>query len=212
MKRLVLPLLAALALPTAVNEVKSSSNFPFQCKAVENPIPINKLSDVKGKTEYLLTQPSKKAEKYINQKWYQLSGEVSYEGIDYSTRVYVHCLSSNKKYAFVRVTEPSHVSHRKGWVRTKVLTASLTAEASDFNKDEYVVILDTRDTYLSQKVEFVINKAPLCGSGTVKGVRGKGTLKVFNPNKTMQVEIFPCLNNIQVKLPDGRALHLRKSI
>ena len=212
MKGLLLPLLAALALPLTSIEVKSSSNLPTQCKAVENPIPINKLSDVKGKTEYLLTQPSKKAEKYINQKWYQLSGEISYEGIDYSTRVYVHCLSPNKKYAFVRVTEPSHVNHRKGWVRAKVLTASLTSETSDFNKDEYVVILDTRDTYLSKKVELVINKAPSCGLGTVRGVRGKGTLKVFNPNKTMQVEIFPCLDNIQVKLPDGRALHLRKSI
>ena len=214
MRTKFLSLLITLAsVSTFGSEVKSSSRLPSQCKAIDNPIPINKLSDVKAKkTEYLLTQPSKKAEKYINQKWYQISGEVSYEGIDYSTRVYVHCLTANKKYAFVRVTEPSYVNHRKGWVKAKVLTASLIAEASDSNKNDYVVILDTRKTYETKKVELVINKAPSCGVGKKMGERGIGTLKVFKPKKTMQVEIFPCLDNVQVKLPDGRALHLRKSI
>ena len=215
MKRLLLPLLTALALPLTSIEVKSSSNLPTQCKAVENPIPINKLSDVKGKTEYLLTQPSKKAEKYINQKWYQISGEVSYEGIDYSTRVYVHCLTSDKKYAFVRVTEPSYVNHRKGWVQAKVLTTSLNpsnGNVSQDNKNKYVVTFDTRKKYQGQTVEFIKTKAEFCGSGQVRGIRGKGTLKVFNPDKTMQVEVFPCVDETQIKLPDGRALHLRKAI
>ena len=40
----------------------------------------------------------------------------------------------------------------------------------------------------------------------------EGTLKVFNPNKTMQVEVFPCVKETEIKLPDGRALHLRKAI
>ena len=199
------------------NEVKSSSNLPAQCKAVDNAIAINKLSDVKQtkKTEYLLTQPSKKAEKYINQKWYQISGEVSYEGIDYSTRVYVHCLTSDKKYAFVRVTEPSYVNHRKGWVQSKVLTSSLTpsnGNVSQDNKNKYVVTFDTRKKYQGQTVEFIKTKAEFCGSGQVRGIRGKGTLKVFNPDKTMQVEVFPCVDETQIKLPDGRALHLRKAI
>ena len=36
--------------------------------------------------------------------------------------------------------------------------------------------------------------------------------EVFNPDKTMQVEVFPCVDETQIKLPDGRALHLRKAI
>ena len=43
-------------------------------------------------------------------------------------------------------------------------------------------------------------------------ISGKGTLKVFNPDKTMQVEVFPCVKETEIKLPDGRALHLRKAI
>ena len=199
------------------NEVKSSSNLNAQCKAVDNAIAINKLSDVKKtkNTEYLLTKPTKSGEKQLNMKYYNLTGNKSYEGIDYSTRVYVHCLTSDKKYAFVRVTEPSYVNHRKGWVKAKVLTASLTpsnGNVSEDNKNKYVVTFDTRKKYQGQTVEFIKTKAEFCGSGQVRGIRGKGTLKVFNPDKTMQVEVFPCVDETQIKLPDGRALHLRKAI
>ena len=199
------------------SEVKSSTNLPTQCKAAKNPIAINKLSDVKQtkKEEYLLTQPSKSGEKQLNMKYYNLTGNKSYESIDYSTRVYVHCLTSDKKYAFVRVTEPDWLTHRKGWVKAKSLTASLTPNnpnASEDNKNKYVVTYDTRSKYQGQTVEFIKTKAAFCGSGQVRGIRGKGTLKVFNPDKTMQVEVFPCVKETEIKLPDGRALHLRKAI
>jgi len=199
------------------NEVKSSSKLPTQCKAVENPIAINKLSDVKQtkKEEYLLTQPSKSGEKTLNIKYFNATGNISYESIDYSTRVYVHCLTSDKKYAFVRVTEPHWLTHRKGWVKAKSLTVSLTPSnpnASEDNKNKYKVTYDTRSKFQGQTVEFIKTKAAFCGSGQVRGIRGKGTLKVFNPDKTMQVEVFPCVKETEIKLPDGRALHLRKAI
>ena len=199
------------------NEAKSSTNLPAQCKAAKNPIALNKLSDVKKtkKEEYLLTQPSKSGEKQLNMKYYNLTGNKSYESIDVSTRVYVHCLTSDKKYAFVRVTEPHWLTHRKGWVKAKSLTASLTPSnpnASEDNKNKYVVTYDTRSKYQGQTVEFIKTKAAFCGSGQVRGIRGKGTLKVFNPDKTMQVEVFPCVKETEIKLPDGRALHLRKAI
>ena len=71
---------------------------------------------------------------------------------------------------------------------------------------------DSRSTYETQTVEFVNTKAAFCGSGAVRGVRGKGTLKVFNPDKTMTVELIPCTDEITVKLPDGRVLYLREAI
>ena len=199
------------------NEVKSSSKLPTQCKAVENPIAINKLSDVKEtkKEEYLLTQPSKTGEKTLNIKYFNATGNISYESIDYSTRVYVHCLTSDKKYAFVRVTEPHWLTHRKGWVKAKSLTASLTPSnpnAVEDNKNKFVVTYDTRSKYQGQTVEFIKTKAAFCGSGQVRGIRGKGILKVFNPDKTMGVEVFPCVKETEIKLPDGRVLHLRKAI
>ncbi len=215
MSKIILFIITLVSFSTFGNEVKSSSKLPTQCKAAKNAIAINKLSDVKGSEHYLLSQPSKSGEKFINQRWYKSSGNISYWSIDYSTRVYVHCLSSNKKYAFVRIVEPDWLTNRKGWVKAKSLTTSLTpssANASEDNKDKYVVTFDTRNTYQSQTVEFVKTKAAFCGSGQVRGIRGKGTLKVFNPDKTMQVEVFPCSDDIQVKMPDGRVLHLRKAI
>ena len=199
------------------SEVKSSSKLPTQCKAAEDAIAINKLSDVKKtkKEEYLLTQPSRSGEKTLNMKYFNATGNKSYESIDVSTRVYVHCLTSDRKYAFVRVTEPDWLTHRKGWVKAKSLTASLTpssANASEDNKNKYVVTYDTRSKYQGQTVEFIKTKAAFCGSGQVRGIRGKGTLKVFNPNRTFQVEVFPCVKETEIKLPDGRALHLRKAI
>ncbi len=199
------------------SEVKSSTNLPAQCKAVKNPITLNKLSDVKEtkKEEYLLTKPSKSGEKQLNMKYYNVTGRKSYEGIDISTRVYVHCLTSDKKYAFVRVTEPHWLTHRKGWVKAKSLTVSLTPSnpnASEDNKNKYKVTYDTRSKFQGQTVEFIKTKAAFCGSGQVRGIRGKGTLKVFNPDKTMQVVVFPCVKETEIKLPDGRVLHLRKAI
>ncbi len=99
---------------------------------------------------YLLTQPSKSAEKFINQRWYKSSGNISYWSIDYSTRVNVHCLTPNKKYAFVKIVEPDWLTNRKGWVNANSLTASLTASnanASEDNKNKYVVTSDTRSKY-----------------------------------------------------------------
>ena len=164
---------------------------------------------------YLLTQPSKSAEKFINQRWYKSSGNISYWSIDYSTRVYVHCLTPNKKYAFVKIVEPDWLTNRKGWVNANSLTASLTASnanASEDNKNKYVVTYDTRSKYQGQTVEFIKTKAAFCGSGQVRGIKSKGTLKVFNPDRTMQVEVFPCVKQTEIKLHDGKALHLRKSI
>ena len=218
MKTKFFSLVLALASFTVFgNEVKSSSNLPTQCKAIDNAIVIDKLSDVKNtkKTEYLLTQPSKSADKFINQRWYKSSGNISYWSIDYSTRVYVHCLTPDKKYAFVGIVEPDWLTNRKGWVNAKALTASLTpgnGNVSEDNKNKYVVTFDTRNKYQGQTVEFIKTKAAFCGSGQIRGIRGKGTLKVFNPDKTMQVEVFPCVDETQIKLPDGRALHLRKAI
>ena len=119
------------------------------------------------------------------------------------------------KYFKNKCVNASYINHRKGWVKAKSLTTSLIPSdlnASKDNKDKYVVTFDTRKTYQSQTVEFIKTKAAFCGSGTVRGIRGKGTLKVFNPDKTMQVEVFPCVDETQIKLPDGRALHLRKAI
>ena len=215
MSKIILFIITLVSFSTFGNEVKSSSKLPTQCKATKNAIAINKLSDVKGSEHYLLSQPSKSGEKFINQKWYKSSGNISYWSIDYSTRVYVYCLTPNKKYAFVRIVEPDWLTNRKGWVKANSLTASLTpsnANVSEDNKDKYVVTFDTRNTYQSQTVEFIKTKAAFCGSGQVRGIRGKGTLKVFNPDKTMQVEVFPCSDDIQVKMPDGRVLHLRKAI
>ena len=198
------------------NEVKSSSKLPAQCKATDNAISINKLSDVKGENEYyLLTKPSKSGEKILNQKYYDATGRVGYQQIDYSTRVYVHCLTPNKEYAFVKIVDPSWLTHHKGWVKSNSLTASLVASRADVtedNKNKYVVTFDTRNKYQGQTVEFIKTKAAFCGSAAIRGIRGKGTLKVFNPDKTMQVEVFPCVKETEIKLPDGRALHLRKAI
>ena len=209
-------LLTLASFSTFGNEVKSSSKLPAQCKAAEDVITINKLSDVKGEKEYyLLTQPSRSGDKILNQKYYNATGRKGYQQIDYSTRVYVHCATSNKKYAFVRIVNPDWLTHHKGWVKAKSLTASLTpssANASEDNKNKYVVTYDTRSKYQGQTVEFIKTKAAFCGSGAIRGIRGKGTLKVFNPNKTMQVEVFPCVKETEIKLPDGRALHLRKAI
>ena len=94
----------------------------------------------------------------------------------------------------------------------KCFLTTIDSNGSKDNKNKYVVIFDTRKTYQSQTVEFVKTKAAFCGSDQVRGIRGKGTLKVFNPDKTMQVEVFPCVDETQIKLPDGRALHLRKAI
>ena len=215
MSKFLLFIITLASFSTFGNEVKSSSKLPTQCKAAENAIAINKLSDVKGSEHYLLTQPSKSAEKFINQRWYKSSGNISYWSIDYSTRVYVHCLTPNKKYAFVKIVEPDWLTNRKGWVNANSLTASLTASnanASEDNKNKYVVTSDTRSKYQGQTVEFIKTKAAFCGSGQVRGIKSKGTLKVFNPDRTMQVEVFPCVKQTEIKLPDGKALHLRKSI
>ena len=215
MSKFLLFIITLASFSTFGNDAKSNSSFAPQCKAVENTIAINKLSDVKGSEHYLLSKPSKSGEKQLNMKYYNLTGNKSYETIDYSTRVYVHCITSDKKYAFVRVTEPEYINYRKGWVNANSLTTSLTtidSNGSKDNKNKYVVTFDTRKTYQSQTVEFVKTKAAFCGSGQVRGIRGKGTLKVFNPDKTMQVEVFPCVDETQIKLPDGRALHLRKAI
>ena len=56
------------------------------------------------------------------------------------------------------------------------------------------VLSDSAEKKISAKtVEFIKTKAAFCGTGQVRGIRGKGTLKVFNPDKTMQVEVFPCV-------------------
>ena len=215
MSKFLLFIITLASFFTLGNEVKSSSRLTPECKAVDDAIAINKLSDVQGSEHYLLDKPSKSGEKFINQRWYKNSGNISYWSIDYSTRVYVHCVTSDKKYAFVGIVKPDWLTNRKGWVKANSLTTSLTtsdSNASKDNKNKYVVTFDTRKTYQSQTVEFVKTKAAFCGSGQVRGIRGKGTLKVFNPDKTMQVEVFPCVDETQIKLPDGRALHLRKAI
>ena len=204
---------------TLGNEVKSSnrSKLSKECKAIKDDvIAINKLSDIKGDAHFLLEEPSRSGEKIINQKYLKVSGNISYESVDYSTRVHVDCLAPKSNYAFVRVVKPEWLTHWKGWVKADVLTASLSSNSSDTaqseNKDRYVVTYDTRKTYETQTVEFVKTKAAFCGSGAVRGVRGKGTLKVFNPDKTMTVELIPCTDEITVKLPDGRVLYLREAI
>ena len=199
-------------------EVKSSSSkLSFECKAIkDNVIPINKLSDIKGDGHLLLDEPSRSGKKQINQKFLKVTGNISYISVDNSTRVHVDCLVPKSNYVHVRVVKPEWLTSRKGWVKADVLTASLSLNSSDTtqekNKDRYVVTYDTRKTYESQTVEFVKTKAAFCGSGAVRGIRGKGTLKVFNPDKTMTVELFPCSDEIQVKLPDGRVLYLREAI
>lgn len=215
MSKFLLFIITLASFFTLENEVKSSSRLTPECKAVEDAIAINKLSDVTGSEHYLLDKPSKSGEKFINQRWYKNSGNISYWSIDYSTRVYVHCVTSDKKYAFVGIVEPDWLTNRKGWVKANSLTTSLItsdSNASKDNKNKYVVTFDTRKTYQSQTVEFVKTKAAFCGSGQVRGIRGKGTLKVFNPDKTMQVEVFPCVDETNIKLPDGRVLYLRKAL
>ena len=94
---------------TLGNEVKSSnrSKLSKECKAIKDDvIAINKLSDINGDGHFLLEEPSRSGKKIINQKYLKVSGNISYESVDYSTRVHVDCLAPKSNYAFVRVVNP----------------------------------------------------------------------------------------------------------
>lgn len=178
---------------------------------------IEKESDITGSEHYLLARPASGAEKKINNKATSALGETQYLSVDNSTRVFVECLLPSSNYAYVRVVNPDYLQEHRGWVTASALTANLSndAPATSSASNQYLVTSDTRDTYQEQKVEFEVLSPAKCGGNGVVGVRGEGTLKIFNPPQTMQVIIFPdCgeTDETMVKLPDGRVLYLRKVI
>ena len=143
-------------------------------------------------------------------------GETMYVSIDYSTRVFVECYLPSTKFAYVRVQEPSYLREHRGWVPSSVLSLNLgsTQKASKSKSKSHIVVYDTRDKYQEAPVDFIQTSSAVCGSGGRRGVRGAGVVKFFSPPETLPVEIIPCAEGglTYVKLPDGRVLHLRKSI
>lgn len=216
---LLLPLLAACA-PPAPSDAERLSLLSAECQseASSGAVPVEKSSDVSGSGHFLLDTPSESGRKKVNQKATRILGETHYVSIDYSTRVFVECFIPGKDYAYVRVEQPSHLIEHRGWVPSSVLTIRLSSSSQSTSnnktKDSYVVVGDTRGKYEEQSVQFTQKTPAICGTAGRRGVRGSGTLKVFTPPETMQVEVFPCSDEdlIHIKLPDGRVLDLRKSI
>ena len=203
--------------PPSIDDRFASLSAECQSERASGAQLIEKESDVTGSEHYLLARPEASAERKINNTATNALGETHYVSIDNSTRVFVECLLPSTNYAYVRVVSPDYLQEHRGWVDASALTANLKndAPATSSAPNQYLVTSDTRDTYQEQKVEFEVVSPAKCGGNGVMGVRGEGTLKIFNPPQTMQVVIFPdCgeTDETMVKLPDGRVLYLRKAI
>ena len=203
--------------PPSIDERFASLSAECQSERGAGAQLIEKDSDVTGSEHYLLVKQEAGADRKINNKATNALGETHYLSIDRSTRVFVECLLPTTNYAYVRVTNPDYLDEHRGWVSANALTANLKndAPAASSASNQYLVTSDTRDTYQEQKVEFDTLSPAKCGGNGVAGVRGEGTLKIFNPPQTMQVVIFPdCgeTDETMVKLPDGRVLYLRKAL
>jgi len=203
--------------PPSIDERFAALSAECQSERASGAQLIEKESDVKGVEHYLLAGPESVAEKKINNKATSALGETHYLSIDNSTRVFVECLLPSTNYAYVRVVNPDFLQEHRGWVNASALTANLKndAPATSSAPNQYLVTSDTRDTYQEQKVEFEVLSPAQCGGNGVAGVRGEGTLKIFNPPQPMQVVIFPdCgeTDETMIKLPDGRVLYLRKAL
>ena len=203
--------------PPSIDERFSTLSAECQSERNSGAQLVEKQSDVTGSEHYLLARPEAGAERKINNKATSVIGETTYLSIDNSTRVFVECLLPSNNYAYVRVVNPDYLQEHRGWVNASSLTANLKndAPATSSASNQYFVTNDTRDTYQEQKVEFEVISPAKCGVNGLAGVRGEGTLKIFNPPQTMQVIIFPdCgeTDETMVKLPDGRVLYIRKGI
>jgi len=203
--------------PPSIDDRFASLSAECQSERASGAQLIEKESDVTGSEHYLLAKPAASAERKINNTATNALGETHYVSIDNSTRVFVECLLPSTNYAYVRVVNPDYLQEHRGWVDASALTANLKndAPATSSAPNQYLVTSDTRDTYQEQKVEFEVVSPAKCGGNGVMGVRGEGTLKIFNPPQTMQVVIFPdCgeTDETMIKLPDGRVLYLRKAI
>lgn len=201
----------------SIDERFAALSAECQSERASGAQPVEKESDVTGSEHYLLARPEASAERKVNNKATNALGETHYLSIDNSTRVFVECLLPSTNYAYVRVVSPDYLQEHRGWVDASSLTANLLTDAppSSSASNQYLVTSDTRDTYQEQKVEFDVVSEAQCGGNGVAGVRGAGTLKIFNPPQTMQVVIFPdCgeTDETMVKLPDGRVLYLRKAL
>jgi len=203
--------------PPTIDERFASLSAECQSERASGAQLIDKESDVTGSEHYLLARPEVGAERKINNKATSALGETQYLSIDNSTRVFVECLLPSSNYAYVRVVNPDYLQEHRGWVNASALTANLSkdAPATSSAPNQYLVTSDTRDTYQEQKVDFEVLSPAKCGGNGVMGVRGEGTLKIFNPPQTMQVVIFPDCgesDETMIKLPDGRVLYLRKAL
>jgi hypothetical protein len=201
----------------SIDERFASLSAECQSERASGAQLIEKESDVTGSEHYLLSRPEAGAEKKINNKATSALGETQYLSIDQTTRVFVECLLPSTNYAYVRVVSPDFLQEHRGWVNASALTANLSNDAPAISSapNQYLVTSDTRDTYQEQKVEFEVLSPAKCGGNGVVGVRGEGTLKIFNPPQTMQVVIFPDCgesDETMIKLPDGRVLYLRKAL
>ena len=219
----VIPAAVALSLaacstpPPSISDRFASLSSECQSQRTSGAELVEKESDVTGTEHYLLAKPVAGAERKINNKATSALGETQYLSIDNSTRVYVECIVPSTNYAYVRVINPDFLVEHRGWVEASSLTSDLrnNAPAKASASNQYLVTGDTRDKYQEQKVEFDLISEAVCGGNGVRGVRGKGTLKIKNPPQSMEVIVFPdCgeTDETMVKLPDGRVLYLRKSI
>ena len=204
--------------PAAQSTIDPFASLSAECQSEVDSgvLPIKKQSDVRGSSHYLKDRPSTSGNRKINQKATRALGETMYVSIDYSTRVFVECYLPSTKFAYVRVQEPSYLREHRGWVPSSVLSLNLgsTQKASKSKTKSHIVVYDTRDKYQEAPVDFIQTSSAVCGSGGRRGVRGAGVVKFFSPPETLTVEIIPCAEGglTYVKLPDGRVLHLRKSI
>lgn len=203
--------------PPSIDERFASLSAECQSERASGAQLIEKESDVTGSEHFLLVRPEAGAARKINNKATSALGETQYLSIDHSTRVFVECILPSTNYAYIRVVNPDYLQEHRGWVNASSLTANLKNDspATSSVPNQYLVTSDTRDTYQERKVEFEVLSPAQCGGNGVAGVRGEGTLKIFNPPQTMEVVIFPdCgeTDETMIKLPDGRVLYLRKAI
>ena len=122
-------------------------------------------------------------------------------------------------------TERSRQHHQsvRGWGACLAALAALavlgvlfkTSSVETTDRKQYIVEVDTQNTYSTQKVHLSIHEVGSCGMdhSNADDIKGQGILEIVGLDP-LQVVVEPCflegdISRQIVELPDGRVLYLR---
>lgn len=96
----------------------------------QNDIPLDGTQDIQVIGEsYVYEGPSEESRKVINQKASQNIGTIIFHSIDVSTTVKSIC--SNDEWTYIKISEPSWLTHVEGWVKSNVLRPIIRDEKNN---------------------------------------------------------------------------------